>query len=52
MKELADAMVGLEVALRVDLGIYAVESWNIETGFGAYTDREMLPKSGGVSADI
>jgi len=41
MKELCDALVGLEVALRVDLGIYAVESWNIETGFGAYTDREM-----------
>src|ERR1043166_523468 len=40
-KELADAIVGLEVALRIDLGIYALESWNIETGFGAYTDREM-----------
>lgn len=39
-EKLEESLVGLEVALRVDLGVYAVESWNIKKGHGIFTNRE------------
>ena len=35
--ELRDALIGLEVALRIDLGVYAVEFAEIERGYKQYT---------------
>jgi hypothetical protein len=37
--DLENALVGLEVALRKDLGVYALEEWNIEPSFRTYEAR-------------
>jgi hypothetical protein len=49
LRELRHALVGFEIALRMDLGVYAVEFAEIERGFKRYDRKPQEVPKGGVS---